>query len=104
MEGVTGLRKESTVPVLCDSGPAHRASQVGQFNECCYHLGDHPVLSGHELITEVSDAAQARRQLDLDAVRRGQIDGVIRSESKPNPLIGHVIARESVVKEPACNI
>ena len=25
-------------------------------------------------------------------------------ESKPNPLIGHVIARESVVEESACDI
>ena len=89
---------------LGDRGPAHRASQVGEFNECCDHIGDHPVLSGHELITEVSDPAQARRQLDLDAMRRGQIDGVIRIESKPNPLIGHVIARESLVQESACDI
>jgi hypothetical protein len=85
------------LPALAGTGPAHRCRQVGQFNECRYHLRDHPVLLGHELITEVSDPAQTRRQLDLDAMRRGEIDGVIRVESKPNPSIGNVIPRESVV-------
>ena len=39
----------------------------------------------------------------MDAMRRGQIDRIIRMESKANPLIGHVITRESVMEESACD-
>ena len=47
---------------------AHTAREVGQFDEGGDHLGDYPVSTGDELLSEVSDPAETGRKLNLDTM------------------------------------
>jgi hypothetical protein len=64
-------------------------------------VGDHTVLTWYELLAEIPDTAQARWQLNLDSLRRRQIDRVARIESEPNPFVGDAVTLEPVVQQSA---
>ena len=78
---------------------AQLAGPGRQFAERGDHLGDHAVATRDEVLTELADAAQARRQPDLYPVRRGEVDRVLGMEPEPYLLAPDTIAREAFGEE-----
>ena len=70
-----------------------------QLGECCDDLGDHALVVRRQAFAVVSDPTQTRRQLDLDAMRTGQVHRVLGMETEPHTLVGDVVAREAVVQQ-----
>ena len=73
-----------------------RTGHVRQLHQSGHHFSDHPVFAGLEALTEVTDAAQPRWQLNLDAGSRGEIDRVVGMEPEAHPLVSDVISGKAV--------
>jgi hypothetical protein len=79
-------------------------SSIGQFDKRGDDFCHQPILTGHKLFTEFADPAQARRQLDLDASSRGQVNRVVRVKSEAHSFVSYVVAGKSVGQQPASRV
>ena len=73
--------------------------QYREFDERGHHLADETVLAWNQGLAEVADSAQARWQLDLDAMSRWKVDRVVGMKTEPYPLVGDVVTGEAPVEQ-----
>ncbi len=62
---------------------------------------DDSVLSGPQDLAENPDSTQARWQLDLDTMRRWQVDRVVGMKAEPYSRIGDVVTLKAPVEQRA---
>lgn len=75
-----------------------------QFDQGGHHFVHEFGRSRSQELSEITDAAESGRKLDLDSMGRRKVDGILGMKPEPDALVSHLVTLKALLEQLSCRL